>query len=137
MVILVVLIFFAWFLSQNYNSNTLVIPPIVKENPHLRYVNIKPNSIVTSPLEITGEASTWYFEASFPIKIYDANGKLLGSVPAQAQGDWMTTNFVAFKATLSFETPTTDSGTLVLQKDNPSGISQYDEEVRIPILFKK
>ncbi|MDP4009114.1 MAG: Gmad2 immunoglobulin-like domain-containing protein, partial [bacterium] len=37
------------------------------------------NKIVASPLHIEGEArGTWYFEASFPIHIEDANGTILG-----------------------------------------------------------
>src|ERR1035437_886872 len=84
-------------------------------NASLRNINIKAGDTVGSPLEINGEArGTWYFEASFPVKIYDSNGKLLGSVPAQAQSDWMTENFVPFKASLDFATPTTDSGILIL-----------------------
>lgn len=95
-----------------------------------------PNAIVSSPVIITGEArGTWYFEASFPARIYDANKKLLGSAPAQAQSEWMTTNFVPFKTTLSFSKPTTATGTLVLVKDNPSGLPQNDNSISIPVVF--
>src|ERR1035437_3698542 len=69
----------------------------------LQNLNIKAGDTVASPLQITGQApGTWYFEASFPVKIYDANGQLLGNVPAQAQSDWMTENLVPFAATLTF-----------------------------------
>jgi spore germination protein GerM len=54
---------------------------------------------------------------------------------AQAQGDWMTTNFVPFSSTLTFSTPTTPTGILVLQKDNPSGLPENDAEIRIPVRF--
>ncbi len=95
-----------------------------------------PNSTVKTPLLVTGQArGTWYFEASFPVKIYDANGNLLGATVAQAQSDWMTTNFVPFKATLNFTTPTTSTGTLVLEKDNPSGLPQNDDSLVVPIRF--
>ena len=94
-----------------------------------------PNSIVESPLEITGEARGWYFEGSFPVKITDANGNILGQAPAEAQGDWMTTSSVPFKATIGFSTSTTPTGFLVLQKDNPSDMRQYDESVQFPIRF--
>ncbi len=94
-------------------------------------------SLVTSPLPVTGEArGTWYFEASFPVRIEDANGKMLGQVPAQAQGEWMTESFVPFVATLPFATSTTATGFLVLQKDNPSGLPEYDAEVRVPVRFR-
>ncbi|MDD5109827.1 MAG: Gmad2 immunoglobulin-like domain-containing protein [Patescibacteria group bacterium] len=96
----------------------------------------KPNAIVQSPLMVTGAArGNWYFEASFPVKLLDANGNVLVQTPAQAQSDWMTTEFVPFSVKLTFEAPTTTTGTLVLQKDNPSGLPQYDNALRVPIRF--
>lgn len=103
----------------------------------VRNVNILENSLITSPLHVTGEAlGTYYFEASFPVKVYDAHGTLLGSVPAQAQSDWMTTGFVPFVADVAFSTSTTATGTLVLQKDNPSGLPENDAQLVIPVRFK-
>jgi hypothetical protein len=114
--------------------------PIITTTPtnaSLQNISIKSGDTIKSPLQITGEAKgTWYFEASFPIKIYDANGVLLGSTPAQAQSDWMTENFVPFKVTLSFATSTTQTGTLVLEKDNPSGLLQNADRIEIPVRFK-
>ena len=96
------------------------------------------NSFVSSPLTVTGEArGNWYFEASFPLKVLDANGNLIGQSYAQAQGEWMTTEFGPFSGTISFSTPTTPTGTLVLEKDNPSGLSQNADEVRVPIRFSQ
>jgi hypothetical protein len=104
----------------------------------LQNLNVKAGDTVASPLQITGQAlGTWYFEASFPVKIYDANGNLLGSAPAQAQSDWETENLVPFAATLTFSTSTTNSGTLVLQNDNPSGRPETAKQIEIPVHFKK
>ena len=95
-----------------------------------------PNQQVASPLKVSGKAvGNWYFEESFPIMILDANGEKLGVVPAQAQSDWMTTEFVPFEATLTFDKPTTKTGTLVLMKDNPSGLPEYDNSISIPVSF--
>ncbi len=91
---------------------------------------------VASPLTVTGKArGSWYFEASFPVQLLDANGKLVANGAAQAQGDWMTTNFVPYKITLTFEPPATATGTLVLKKDNPSGLPQNEDEMRLPVRF--
>lgn len=96
-----------------------------------------PNQVITSPVTITGQArGNWYFEASFPVTLLDANGKILAQAPAQATGEWMTTNYVPFKITLTFTKPTTATGTLVLHKDNPSGLPQNDNELRIPVSFE-
>jgi hypothetical protein len=97
----------------------------------------KANEVVKSPLTVVGSArGTWYFEASFPIRVEDANGKVLGQTPAQAQGDWMTTSFVPFAATLTTASSTTATGYLVLEKDNPSGLPENAAELRIPIRFR-
>lgn len=93
------------------------------------------NEKVTSPLVVKGSArGTWYFEASFPVELTDASGNLIAIEPAQAKGEWMTTDFVEFEATLPFTTDAA-SGFLVFRKDNPSGLPEYDDEVRIPIRF--
>mgnify|MGYP000305287555 CR=1 FL=1 len=85
---------------------------------------------------MSGEArGTWYFEASFPVKLLDGNGKVLAAIPAQAKSDWMTTDFVPFTGTLTFENPKTPTGTLVFQKDNPSGLPQHDASMNIPVRF--
>lgn len=95
-----------------------------------------PNSLVKSPLVVDGEArGFWYFEASFPIRLYDADGKELAVAVAQARGEWMTENYVPFSATLKFSKPTTATGALVLQKDNPSGLPEHADEFRIPVKF--
>lgn len=98
--------------------------------------SLKANEAVKSPLEISGQArGNWYFEASFPVKIYDANGVLLGSALTQAQGDWMTTNLIPFKATLRFPRPSTSTGKIVFEKDNPSGLPQNADQIEIPVRF--
>jgi hypothetical protein len=100
----------------------------------------RPGETVSSPLIITGKArGNWYFEASFPITVVDWNGLIIGQGHAEAQGEWMTTEFVPFKATVTFNVPTSTPyrrGSLILQKDNPSGLSQNDDALEIPVLFK-
>src|SRR3989338_8106255 len=106
-------------------------------SPLVRLTTPRPNAEITSPLVVTGEAQgNWYFEASFPVRLLDGNGKEIAVVPAQAQGNWMTTDFVPFRAELTFIIPNTKEGTLVLEKDNPSGLSEYADEVHIPIRFE-
>lgn len=102
----------------------------------IRISTPRPNQTISSPLTIAGEAhGTWYFEASFPVKLYDANNKLLAQVPAQAQGDWMTTEYVPFVAALTFSVPETATGTLVLEKDNPSGLPEHADQLEVPVIF--
>jgi hypothetical protein len=96
------------------------------------YINAK----VSSPLTISGTARGWYFEASFPVEIRNASGTIIGQGPAQAQGDWMTSDFVPFVATISFPAqPKGSSGTIILRKDNPSGLPENDQSLSIPVTF--
>ncbi len=100
--------------------------------------NPRPNQIIESPLFIKGEArGNWYFEADFPVKLFDDNSFLLGVTPAQALGNWMTEDFVPFSTTLPFAVPSTPKGRLILEKDNPSGLPEYADELTVPVYFKE
>ncbi|OIO49481.1 MAG: hypothetical protein AUJ39_00960 [Parcubacteria group bacterium CG1_02_42_13] len=96
----------------------------------------RPNEIVKSPLAVEGEArGNWFFETSFPVKIWDITGKEIARGITQAQGEWMTEEFVPFKVTLEFETPAIKKGLLILEKDNPSGLPENADSLRIPVRF--
>ncbi|HTK60040.1 MAG TPA: Gmad2 immunoglobulin-like domain-containing protein [Candidatus Baltobacteraceae bacterium] len=98
--------------------------------------SVSPGDKVSSPLKVEGKArGYWYFEASFPVELLDGNGNQLAIKPAQAQGDWMTEDFVPFSVTLTFPAPSTATGTLMLRKDNPSGLPQNEDWLAIPVTF--
>lgn len=103
----------------------------------IRLVSPLPGAIVASPLTVSGEArGRWYFEASFPVRLLDADGRELAVAPAQAQGEWMTPEFVPFETRLTFVAPAGGgAGTLVLEKDNASGLPEHADERRIPVRF--
>lgn len=96
-----------------------------------------PGATISSPLTVTGRArGNWYFEASFPVVLKTAGGAVLAQAPAQAQGDWMTTDWVPFSVTLTFPSqPSGLAGVLVLEKDNPSGLPQNDDVRTIDVVF--
>lgn len=96
----------------------------------------RPGAEIKSPLTIEGKArGPWYFEASFPVRLLDGDGKEIAIHYATAQDNWMVEDFVPFKSTLTFALPATENGTLILQKDNPSGLPENDDELRIPVKF--
>lgn len=122
--------------TDNTNKETGKSQPESFGNSMIRVTAPVPDQKVESPLKVTGEArGNWYFEASFPLRLIDGNGKELGSVPAQAKGEWMTSEFVPFEAVLNFERPTTENGVLILEKDNPSGLAENAAEIRVPVKF--
>jgi hypothetical protein len=97
----------------------------------------QPGATVSSPLVVRGQArGTWYFEASFPVHLLDDERNELAVAPAQAQGDWMTEEFVPFEVSLNFTTTAT-SGFLVLEKDNPSGLPEHAASIEIPVNFAR
>lgn len=97
----------------------------------------QPEQIITSPLLIEGQArGTWFFEASFPVRLLDADGNIIAEYYAQTEEEWMTEEFISFSSRLEFVAPATDTGTLVLIKDNPSDIREYDAQLEIPIRFR-
>ena len=96
-----------------------------------------PGDQIVSPITITGKArGTWYFEASFPITILDGNGKILGQGHAEAKSDWMTNEFVPFTATITFTKSTTTTGAILLEKDNPSGLPEHADSIKVLIKFQ-
>lgn len=100
---------------------------------------------ITSPVTVIGEArGNWFFEGDFPILITDWDGRIIGEHFATAEEDWMTEDFVPFRAEVEFESPYSESdpefmsrGTLILQRSNPSGLPENDDALEIPIRFSR
>jgi len=130
-----------WYLAKNQstpsqNQKQSQPPPTVATSSDITVTSPQAYQTITSPLNISGQAKgTWYFEASFPIKLLDGNGNQIAQTIATAQSDWMTTNFVPFTAVLNFVTPSTATGTLIFEKDNPSGLPANADQISIPINF--
>lgn len=104
----------------------------------IRVVEPRQGDVISSPFVIRGEArGNWFFEASFPIKLFDANGKELLSSYIMASGDWMTEEFVPFEKSFEFKDPASGMGKLILYKDNPSGLPENDDSVEISVRFGK
>jgi hypothetical protein len=119
-------------------SAAMPAKPCGPNNPRVIISQPKSGQSVTSPLEITGQArGTWFFEGSFPVKLLDKNRQEIAASYVQAQGEWMTENWVEFRGILTFANSAAQDGWLVLLKDNPSGLAELDEQVEIPIKIEK
>ena len=91
---------------------------------------------ISSPLTVKGVVpGPWSFEANFPVEIVDADRKKVAEGYATVEGDWMTTEPIAFTATIPFKAPATDDGFVILRKANPSGDQATDDSVEVPIAF--
>ncbi|PJA47408.1 hypothetical protein CO172_01455 [Candidatus Uhrbacteria bacterium CG_4_9_14_3_um_filter_36_7] len=120
-------------LSENLNTSTegqTITEEVIVYSP-------KRQEQVTSPLVIEGQArGMWFFEASFPVVLKDVQGNIIAQGIATALDDWMSEDFVPFRASLVFTSlPQAGAGTLILQKDNPSGLPENDALVEVPVIF--
>jgi hypothetical protein len=96
-----------------------------------------PGAVTGKEFKVVGEArGTWFFEASFPIEVLAKNGATLVTVVAQAQSDWMTTDFVPFSADIAVPATYIGPATIVLHKDNPSGETAFDASASFPITIE-
>lgn len=111
----------------------------------IKLASPRPNDVISSPLNLKGEArGNWFFEASAPVVLTDWDGKIIAEHFITAKGEWMTENFVPFEGTLEFKSPFQKGdpdfmkkGTLIVKKDNPSGLPEHDDALEIPINFAK
>lgn len=114
----------------------------VDEEPgplHERVVITSPKSgaSVGRSFEVKGEApGPWYFEASFPIMVRDKDDNVIGRAHGSAQGEWMTEDQVPYEATVNIDSEYKGPATLILMKDNPSGLPEHDDSIEIPIVIQ-
>lgn len=96
-----------------------------------------PGAVTGKEFKVVGEArGTWFFEASFPIEVVATNSATLATGIAQAQSDWMTTNFVPFSADITVPATYTGPATIVLHNDNPSGDPAKAASASFPITIE-
>lgn len=121
----------------DHTSETKTPQKVAIDTSPLIFDTFTPNQLITSPLVIKGKApGAWYFEASFPVRVEDSFGKVLGQGIAQAKSDWMTTELVPFEVKITFKKTDAEGGFVVFKKDNPSGDPKNDKEIRIPVTLK-
>lgn len=124
--------------EQNASSTVPQAQPAVSSDGRLTVTAPLAGGVIVSPLVAKGSVTGggWFFEASFPVKVLDGDGAVLGQGTAQAESDWMTTGTVPFGTNIVFTAPHYATGTVVFAKDNPSGLPQNAGELRLPVRFK-
>lgn len=111
-------------------------PDYVKTDTIVELLTPQLGETIESPYQITGLArGNWYFEASFPIILKASDGTIIAETIAQAQSDWMTEEMVPFIAELNYTVNTPQVASLILKKDNPSGLPENDAEVSYSIFL--
>lgn len=102
------------------------------------------NATVTSPLTVEGKArGYWLFEATAPVMLVDWDGRIIAESYIQAEGDWMTEEFVPVSGTLEFDVPPdaggdfSRRGAVIFHRANPSGLPENDAAIEIPVRFEE
>lgn len=122
--------------NGNDNTNTVVETERPSKDDLISVSNIMPEQRLSSPFTVEGEArGNWYFEATFPIEIINEKGETIGQSYAQAQGEWMTEEYVPYEGTIEFDPGESTKGEFILKNSNASGLPENDKELRIPITF--
>lgn len=108
----------------------------LEKSDKIRVESPRPGDGVSSPLQVSGQArGMWFFEAEFLAKVADEGGVVLGQGIMRAEGEWMTEDFVDFSGEVVFDRSERKAGQLILEKSNPSGLPENDEQLVIPIKF--
>ena len=121
-------------------TEELTAPSIIYDNASSDLIVVDtptPGSVTGKKFSILGKArGTWYFEASFPVFIKDTKGKTLAVGHGQALTDWMTLDFVNFRADIVIPETFIGQAFMVLTKDNPSALPGNEASITIPITIE-
>jgi len=113
-----------------------IAPDITYVNADADMITVElpfPGAVTGTEFAIVGKArGQWFSEGVFPITILDSDGQLMAKVIARAESDWMTTEFVPFRAYVMISGAYAGNATLVLEKDNPSGLEENAASMSFP-----
>ncbi|MDB5187767.1 MAG: hypothetical protein JWO50_287 [Candidatus Kaiserbacteria bacterium] len=114
-------------------GNTTATPALSSK---VHVVLPQPNQSVDPIFSVSGEApGPWFFEGSFPVQIRDKSNNILQQATAKALGTWTTEGQVKFAVSITV-TQFHGPATVILLRDNPSGMPENDDSVSIPITIK-
>ena len=112
-------------------------PPAQPFADEIRVFSPQPNDIIKSPFKLAGKArGSWFFEANMPVSLLNATGHKIKQLGLHATSTWMTDDFVPFEGTLTFTAPTSTTGFLKFENDNPSGMEEHSKSFIIPVRFQ-
>lgn len=109
----------------------------VPEGVDLKVTLPLPDTKVTSPITVTGIVPAgWMFEGVFPVVVLDSSEVIIaqGHAEETVRGSWMNGKPTEFEATLTFKT-NSKNGSILLLKENPSGLPENDETFEVPVKF--
>lgn len=155
-VIIIVLFLGYWMVHKRLKQNDPIpVPespiveretPITKEtideSGQLIVTSPSPNQVLeASPIVVKGRArGNWFFEATAPVTITNWDGLIIGQgyISVDQPYDWMTTDFVPFTGTITYDKTQLGAynhGYIIFKNSNASGEPQFDKSLEFKILF--
>ncbi len=116
-----------------------IMPDATYNNTSAEYIVVDlpyPGAVTGKEFKVTGKARAFYFEGSFPVEVLDKDGNRLFIGPAQAKGEWMVDAFVPFEIDVKVPESYIGPATLVLHKDNPSDMREFDASMSFPFTIE-
>lgn len=114
-------------------SGAVVVPKIKVTEP-------VSSQDISNPIVLSGEAQgNWFFEATAPVTVVDWDGRIIGEGYIEAEGDWMTVDFVPFTGVVSYDLPAnsySDRGTVIFSRANASGLPEHDVAAEVPVVLR-
>jgi hypothetical protein len=125
-----------WYTMIKPSLTEQITPELVLEED-IRVELPFPGAVTGKEFSVIGEArGGWFFEASFPVSVIAESGEVLAETYATAEGDWMTPELVPFRAEVRVPESYIGKATIILKKDNPSGLPENDNSISIPIVIE-
>jgi len=137
--IVIVVVAVLFFLMLPSNNPPAENPP-PQGNDGIEITLPTANSVVSSPLKITGmvKGNGWTgFEGQVgTVKLFDESNNELGMGILTASADWMQLP-TPFETTIFFDYPGDGNGKLVFYNDNASGEAERDRTFTLPVKLAK
>ena len=101
---------------------------------------VRSGDVLSVEDEILGRApSSWYFEGTFPVKIFNQRGDEIASLFAIATEEWTQEGYVPFSLELHSNLIELEEESIVVmqfEKDNPSGLEENADYLKINVTLK-
>ncbi len=151
LILLVLVVLVWWFGFRKEPSpepaSEVATPAFVYNNASDDLIKVElpfPGAVTGKDFAVIGQArGYWFFEATFPVDVLDKDGNILVQTYASAQADpqtgevnWMTEEFVPFKANIVAPQSYIGPATLVLHKNNASGLPEHDASLSFPFVIE-
>lgn len=136
-IIIILIIIIIFIIGFNLYQRYSIIKKINDAKNIIIIDSPKPYQKVQIPIFIKGKArGSFFFEATFPIRIEDENGNLITSGYVITKENWMSEDFVTFETYFDFDKGDLKRGFIIFEKANPSALKENKFEIKIPVYFE-